>query len=190
MNHKKLITLLNEYGTISESEQQNIENLFIPLKKKKKQILIEKHSQCNKLFFVNKGLLRAYYTNEKGKEITRMIAWENRFLTNIGSFKNMTENNETIECIENADILYIDRMNFEKLLTSSLNIKSVYADIIGEYNILHIKRFEQLNSKDSLGKYKYFKENFHPLKNRINDTLLSSFLSVSRKTIERLKKNS
>ena len=52
----------------------------------------------------------------------------------------MTENNETIECIENADILYIDRMNFEKLLTSSLNIKSIYADIIGEYNILHIKR--------------------------------------------------
>ena len=188
MNHEKLITLLSKYGTISETEKLNVEKYFIPIEIKKKQVLIEKHAPCNKLFFINKGLLRAYYTNEKETEVTRMIAWENRFLTNIGSFKNVTENNETIECVENAEILYIDRINFEKLITSSLNIKSIYADIIEEYNILHIKRFEQLNSKDSLGKYKYFKENFYPLRNRINDSLLSSFLSVSRKTIERLKK--
>jgi len=189
MNHKKLITLLNQYGTISETEQQNIENYFIPTQVKRKQVLIEKNSPCNKLFFINNGLLRAYYTSEKGVEVTRMIAWENRFLTNIGSFKNMTENNETIECVENAEILYINRMNFEKLISSSLNIKSIYADIIEEYNILHTQRFEQLNCKDSLGKLKYFKENFHPLHNRINDSLLASFLSVSRKTVERLKKN-
>ena len=36
MNHEKLITLLNQYGTLSETEKQNIENLFIPLKVKKK----------------------------------------------------------------------------------------------------------------------------------------------------------
>lgn len=189
MNHEKLITLLNQYGTISENEKQNIEKYFIPKQVKRKQVLIEKNSPCNKLFFINNGLLRTYYTNEKGVEVTRMIAWENRFLTNIGSFKNLTENNETIECVENAEILYINRMNFEKLITSSLNVKSIYADIIEEYNILHIKRFEQLNTKDAVGKYKFFIENFNPLKNRINDSLLASFLSISRKTIERIKKN-
>ena len=190
MNHEKLINLLKQYRTISETEKQSIEELFTPMKVKKKQILIEKNSPCNKLFFINKGLLRAYYTNDKGTEVTRMIAWENRFLTNIGSFKNASENNETIECVENAEILYIDRINFEKLITSSLNIKSIYADILEEYNMLHIKRFEQLNSKDSLGRYKYFKENFTPLQNRINDSLMASFLSISRKTVERLKKTS
>lgn len=188
MNHEKLINLLSQYGTLLEIEKQNVEKYFIPLKVKKKQILIEKNAPCNKLFFINKGLIRAYYINEKGSEVTRMIAWENRFITNVGNFKNVIENNETIECVENAEVFYINRINFDKLINSSLNIKSIYADILEDYNILHIKRFEQLNSKDSLGKYKYFKENFHHLNNRINDSILSSFLAVSRKTVERLKK--
>ena len=188
MPHEKLISLLNDYGTISDIEKLNIVKYFIPQKIKKKHILVDRHSPCNKLFFINNGLLRAYYINEKEIEVTRMIAWENRFLTNIGSFRNKIVNNEIIECIENAEILYIDRSNFENLVNSSLNLKSIYADIIEEYNILHIKRFEQLNSKNSLGKYAYYKENFDPLHNRISDTLLSSFLTVSRKTIERLKK--
>ena len=72
MSHEKLINLLNQYGTISEIEKLNIEKYFISAKIKKKQVLIEKYLPCNKLFFINNGLLRAYYINDKGKEITRM----------------------------------------------------------------------------------------------------------------------
>jgi len=189
MKHKLLIEHLKNYGDISEQEELNIRKYFIPHQTTKKQILIEKHSICNKLFFVNNGLLRAYYINDDGREVTRMIAWENRFLTNIVSFRNFAENKETIECIEKAEILYINRNDFDNLMKSSFNLKSIYADILEEYNALHIKRFEQLNSGNAVEKLKYFNQNFQPLKNRINDTYLSSFLSISRKTIERLKKN-
>ena len=161
---------------------------FIPININKKHILINKNSPCDKLFFINKGLLRAYYTDSNGKETIRMIAWEGRFLTNVLSFRNLEENKETIDCIEKAEILYINRNDFDTLIKLSLNIKSIYADILEEYNSLHIKRFEQLNSGDALDKYRFFNDNFSPLKNRINDSYLSSFLSISRKTIERIKK--
>ena len=180
MNHEKLINLLKQYGTISETEQQNIENYFIPTQVKRKQVLIEKNSPCNKLFFINSGLLRAYYINEKGKEVTRMFAWEGRFLTNIGSFKILSENNETIECVKDANILSINRDDFERFMKSSLNIKSIYADLLEQYNILHIKRFEALHTFDLEKKLLHLKLDFPNLINDLNDNLLASFLGISR----------
>ncbi|QNS41775.1 cyclic nucleotide-binding domain-containing protein [Chryseobacterium manosquense] len=180
MNHEKLINLLKQYGTISETEQQNIENYFIPTQVKRKQVLIEKNSPCNKLFFINSGLLRAYYINEKGKEVTRMFAWEGRFLTNIGSFKILSENNETIECVKDANILSINRDDFERFMKSSLNIKSIYADLLEKYNILHIKRFEALHTFDLEKKLLHLKLDFPNLINDLNDNLLASFLGISR----------
>jgi len=149
--------------------------------------LIEKNTPCNKLFFVNAGFLRAFYINEKGKEITRMIAWKERFLTNIGSFKSSFLNNETIECIKDGEVLYINRENFNNLMKSSPNLKSIYADILEEYTALHIKRFEVLNTFDLENKFLHLKQDFPNLIKELNDTLLASFLGINRETFARNK---
>lgn len=188
MKHEQLINFLQKYGTVSELEKKNVKNYFIPLQVKKKQILIEKNSPCNKLFFINNGFLRAYYSNDNEKEITRMIAWENRFLTNIGSFRGFTENNETIECLGNSEILCITRDHFDILMKSSSNLKSIYTDILEEYNALHIKRFEALNTFDLNKKLIHLKQEFPHLINKLSDTLLASLLGISRETYVRNKK--
>lgn len=188
MKHEQLITILKKYGTISEVEKQNIEKYFTPLKVKKRDVLIEKYNPYNKLFFINEELLRAYYLNDKGKEITRMFAWEGRFLTNIGSFKNLFINNETVECLKNTEILYINKIDFDKLMASSMNVKSIYTDILEEYNALHIKRFEALNTFDIEKKLLHLKQNFPNLLAELNDSLLASFLGISRETFVRNKK--
>ena len=180
MKHQKLITFLENYGSISDIEKQNIKKYFVPLTVKKGQTLIAKDSPCNYLFFVNSGYLRAFYTSENLKEVTRMIAWENRFLTNIISFKNFTQNNETIECIKNAEILLIKRDDFNELMKSSTNLKSMYADILEEYTALHIRRFEVLNTFDLTKKLQHLKHEFPNLIKELNDRLLASFIGISR----------
>lgn len=180
MKHQKLITLLENYGSISDIEKQNIKKYFVPLTVKKGQTLIAKDSPCNYLFFVNSGYLRAFYTTENLKEVTRMIAWENRFLTNIVSFKNFTQNNETIECIKNAEILSIKRDDFNELMKLSTNLKSMYADILEEYTALHIRRFEALNSYDLTKKLQHLKHEFPNLIKELNDSQIASFIGISR----------
>ena len=188
MNYENLINLLKQYGTISETENQNIRKYFIPIKVKKKQILIEKNSLCNKLYFVNNGLLRTYYIDNNGNEFTRRIAWESGFITNMDSFrKNGLENNETIECIEDANIIEISKFDLDKLLATSENLKTIYLKILEKYMAINIRRYQHLANSNPLEKLIHFNENYTSLKNRINDTLLSTFLSVSRKTLIRTK---
>ena len=190
MNHEQLLTFIKKYGNISELEEESIKTFCVPLIIKKKQILIEKNSVCNKLFFVNKGLLRTYYIDNNGNEFTRRIAWESGFLTNMDSFrKNGIENNETIECIENAEILQITKKNLDKLLSSSENLTKIYQIILEKYMAINIRRYQHLSSSSPLEKLIYFNENYPLLKFRINDTTLASFLSISRKTLIRTRKD-
>lgn len=189
MKHKLLIETLKKYGNISDEEEKKIIEIFNPKNSIKKEVLIYKHSLCNKLFFVNRGLLRAYYTDINGNEITRRIAWEKGFLTNMDSFrKNGLENNETIECIENAEILEISKNNLDFLLQNSYNLMRIYQIILEKYMAFNIRSYQQITTLSPEEKLIYFRENFPTLKNRINDTILSSFLSLSRKTIVRTRK--
>ncbi len=45
-----------------------------------------------------------------------MIACENQFLTNMMSFRTLSKNMETFECLEDAEYLYITRQDMDKLL--------------------------------------------------------------------------
>lgn len=188
MKHEQLINFLKKYGTMSEVDNKIVRKYFIPLEVRKKQILIGKNFPCNKLFFINNGLLRTYYSSNSGKDITRVIAWENQFLTNIGSFKNFMENNEIIESLKNGEILYITRDDFELLMKSSPNLKSIYTDLLEKYSAVYIKQFEVLNTFDLNEKLIYLKKEFPHLIYKLNDTLLASLLGISRETYVRNKK--
>ncbi|MBT0550957.1 Crp/Fnr family transcriptional regulator [Riemerella anatipestifer] len=189
MNHEKLINYLNQFGKISEDEEKDIIKYFIPIKVKKKDILIERHSICNKLFFVNDGLLRTYYIDSNGNEFTRRIAWERGFLTNMDSFrKNGVDNNETIECIENAKILQISKEDLEKLIFSSENLKNIYTIILEKYIAINIRRYQHISNSSPLERLICFNKNYPDLKNRINDNILASFLAISRSTLIRTRR--
>ncbi|HFG0578575.1 cyclic nucleotide-binding domain-containing protein [Flavobacterium psychrophilum] len=185
MDCELLIEYLSKKNTISEKEKEIIKSTFVPLKIKKKEVLINEFSQFNKLLFVTKGIMREYYINDNGKETIKIIAWENCFIIN---FKNITQNNKIIDCIEDAEILCISHQEFEKLLQQFPNLKSIYIFILEEYYNLHIMSFQNLMSNDMAIKMQVFKKNFPALINRVNDTILSSFLMISRETYVRNKK--
>ena len=100
MEHSQLLNFIIMHGKISLVEEEMIRVLFKPSTMNKKEELIKSGCTCDKLFFIKTGLLRAFYRDENGKEVTRMIAWENRFLTNINSFKNFSDNYENIHKVD------------------------------------------------------------------------------------------
>lgn len=190
MHHDKLIQALEKYSPITDSDKRNITFSFNPIKVRQKVILISANELCNKLFFINNGLLRSFSTDNKGNEITRRIAWEGGFLTNMDNFReNANDSNEHIECIENAELLEISKKEFEILISSSVTLTCVYQIILEKYIAINIRRFQQLTSLNPTERLQYYNRNFPKLKNRISETVLATFLGISRKTLERVRKN-
>ncbi|MCO4304892.1 Crp/Fnr family transcriptional regulator, partial [Riemerella anatipestifer] len=142
----------------------------------------------NNIIFVNSGLLRAFVEDQKGTVCTRIIAWENRFLTNITTFKHFNSSDEIIEALENSEIIYIEKDFFYQLLSTCPNLNSIYLNILSEYNELYIKKYFLYACKSLKEKILFLKDNFPHLIKRTNDTILASFLGVSRESYVRGKK--
>ena len=106
--------------------------------------------------------------DSEGNEFTRRIAWEKGFLTNMDSFrKNGIENNETIECIENAEILEISKFDLDNILSRSENLVKIYQTILEKYMAINIRRYQHISSSTPMERLMYFNENFPNIKNRI-----------------------
>lgn len=180
MNYKQILSILNNEKQLSSEEIGSIKKHFHFTKSRKKEIILNSNSICDKIFFVNNGIIRAYYTNDKGNVITRMIAAENQFLTNMISFRNFGKNIETFECLEDAEYLYISRKELNALLESSKKFRDKYCEILEHYNAIHIKHIHAVSCNDIISKIEYLKIEFPHLINRISDEILASFLGSSR----------
>ncbi len=187
MEHQPLIDFLKCHAIISNQEEVNIRKYFHSSFLKKNEIIQHTHTPCKKLFFVKKGLLRAFYINDKGKLFTRMIAWENRFLTNMVSFKGFSDNIETFECLEDAEVLGIDQQGLEQLLKKSVTLKNIYCSLLEEYSAMHLKRFHIFSAADIGSRIQFLKTDYPQLLGRVNDSILASFLCISRETFVRHK---
>lgn len=189
MEYNQLFQELQKIETISNEEKEVIKSHTSVMAVKKRQTLIQKTQLCDKLFFVNKGLIRTFCICNNDIEFSRRIAWENGFITNMDSFrKNGADNNETIECIENAEIIVCTKNQLDYILHTSQNLKNIYQKILEKYMAINIRRYQHLAQSTPLDRLIYFNAHFPALKNRINDTILASFLSISRKTLTRTKK--
>lgn len=184
-SHNNLISTLKEYGNISDEEKKLIRKHFRFASLKKNEIFKSKHS--NNIIFVNTGLLRAFVEDKKGFVCTRIIAWENRFLTNINVFKHFNSSDETIEALENSEILYIEKDFFYQLLSHCPNLNIIYLNILSEYNELYIRKYSLYACKSIEEKMLFLKDNFPHLIKRTNDNILASFLGISRESYVRGK---
>lgn len=190
MEHSQLIEVLRKYGDITDMEESNVKKRFHIINVKKNEKLIEATKNCDKLYFINKGLLRVYCIDCDGNEFTRRIAWEGDFLTNMDSFiKGGLSNNETIECIESGSVLQISKTDLDFLLSSSTTLLKIYQTILEKLVAINIRRHHHLSEASPMERLMYFNKNYPSLKNRINDRVLASFLSVSRSTLMRAKRD-
>lgn len=185
-SHNKLIRTLRKYGNLSDEEEHLIKKYFQFSSLKKNEIFKCTHS--NNIIFVNTGLLRAFIEDKKGCICTRIIAWENRFITNIINFKQFNTSDETIEALENTEILHINKEFFYQLLENYPNLNLIYLKILNEYHELYIKKFHLYAGKSLEEKMSFLKDNFPNLIKRTNDSILASFLGISRESYVRGKK--
>lgn len=70
--------------------------------------LLEQGVVADKLFFINKGCLRLYYSSEDHSTATRFIAFEHTFLTSIVSFISREPSPEYIQAVEKSELLVVE----------------------------------------------------------------------------------
>ncbi|MBL4677861.1 MAG: Crp/Fnr family transcriptional regulator [Mucilaginibacter sp.] len=118
MQHQLLLDSIAKYGTLSADEQQEIISHFHYKKIKKKQFLLETGDVSNRSIFVISGCLRSYAVDKNGTEHVLQFAPSGWWITDMRSYLTGEPARLSIDAIEETEVLYISKLDFEELNAS------------------------------------------------------------------------
>jgi len=98
----------------SNEEKRVIESFFTFRQVPKRFVLLQQGKTEREVFFINKGLLRLFYTKD-GQDITAFIFREHLFASCYESFLQQQPSNQSLEALEDAELLVITYDDLQRL---------------------------------------------------------------------------
>ncbi|MGN6417585.1 MAG: response regulator [Pseudobacter sp.] len=105
------------------SEDRNVNKY-----KKKSQIYAEGYTP-SKLFFIQKGRVRTYKTNDDGKDLVTGLFNEGEFLGYLALLEGSAYK-ETAEALEDTELAVIPREDFEQLMNNNLEVMQKFIQLL------------------------------------------------------------
>ena len=139
-NYIELTNFIKKNINIEDEDLKIVLSYFKTIKKSKNDILLSNGKNSQVSYFVKKGCLRLFYIDEEGKDVTRYIAFENQFATELVSFITNEPAQETIQVIENSELLYITHDDFRHLMKIIPKWKDFYSIYLEKAYVNNSKR--------------------------------------------------
>src|SRR6476469_6278141 len=113
--YEKLIENLSRYTKLEHGERQIIESHFSIKRFRKHQFILQEGDIARYETFIAKGLTRTYELDEKGQEHIIQFGVEDWWIGDLYSFLTETPSGLNIDCIEDCEVLQINKENLEVL---------------------------------------------------------------------------
>ncbi len=179
--------LIRQKTALDEDQLAMALSRFKLLSVKKNELLLDKGAIADRLFFINKGCLRLYYSNDDHSVATRFMAFEHTFLTSIVSFISREPAPEYIQAVENSELLVISHHDFFHLRRAIPAWDKMYIYIL-EYGLTVItSKLNSLLTQNATERYRSLLKNNPELVQRLSNSNLAAYLNISSETLSRLK---
>jgi CRP-like cAMP-binding protein len=184
--------LLESMGKSSDSSQKIVQYILDAafsqkLKKGDKLYVIGKVE--DKVCYVEKGLLKKYTVDEKGKEYINWFSMEGDFILLPKSFIRGEVNEEVVEALEDCVIYSMRKGVLFKIMEFNNKICLTMVNELFNYLCVLQNICIFLRSLDASEKYMFLKS-FNPkLVKRLNQKLLANFLGIDTTYLSKILKN-
>lgn len=183
---KQAITFIQ--SSLTEEEWQYILSITTLTEYKKKDYIINYREIQQHIHFVVKGLVRGYYINEKGEEITIRFVRENGYVTHYSALVAQLPSQYYFQCLENTTVLQLSFAGIQQGYSKYQGLER-FGRLIAEA-ILKTQqhRIESFQFLDAEQRYLQFIKESPTLFHRISLSHLASYLGIQRPSLSRIRK--
>ena len=150
-------------------------------------LIIEGETNRN-VFFIRKGLVRAYKINEKGDEITTLIRWENKIIASPDIILFDEPSQLYVETLEHTDVFYIDYDVLQKIISSNHKLESNRKFILQNVLKEALKRIDSFVLLTPAERYLAFIKENPDIVNRVQDKYIANILGITPVSLSRIRK--
>lgn len=155
---------------------------------RKKDLLQEEEKLCNAYFFVLKGCLRLYFTDDNGVEQTLQFALENWWMTDLDAFRLGRASAYSIQALEATEVLVLNAKNYARL-TEEIPLMEKYFRLMYERAYAaSLSRIRMISRMPKPEFYELFATKYPDFMQRIPQKVLASFLGFTPEYLSELRK--
>lgn len=182
----EFINYIKQYIFLSEEAEQEIRGLAKEKEYQKGDFLIEEGKTCNRLYFLTKGVCRAYFY-QKGKDITHWVYPNGNMITSWHSYILRKPSSEYIELTEDSALVSLSYDDWQELYQKYPELERFGRLVIEEQIALiddFYKGYYFLSAKE---KYNLLIANFPSITQIANLGHIASMLGISQETLSRIR---
>lgn len=182
----KLREHIEKITQLTEEEAEFVLLHFKIKKLKKHQYVVQEGEFIDKDFWVVKGLLKASYTDNSGKQHILQFAMKDWWITDYQAYFNNKKATINVDCLEPTELLYITLSDREKICNEIHKMANFFRIKSSNGYVALQDRILTLLSTNSKERYNQLLNKSPQLFQRVPKSLIASYLGVSRETLSRL----
>lgn len=155
----------------------------------KREVFSKEGYKNKKIYFVEDGLIRSFYYNEKGREITTNFCMKGASFACIDTlFKNIpTKYN--FETLEDSIVLVCDYQKIEDLCMESVEYARLARFILGDLMTQMADRIAFLQYLSAKEKYDKLMTDTPTIIQKVPLGMVASYLGITQETLSRIRNN-
>ena len=173
---------------LSEEEKSIFESLGELQKLKKKTLLLKEGQFCAYEYFILKGCIRSYYTDENFIEHTIMFAIEGWWTGNLKSFVRNTPSDFSLQAQEDTMVLKLSKPKLEKLYAQVPKFERYFRILLQNRLLATQDRISNHLSSSASERYAQFLKKYPQIEQRVPLKHIASYLGITPTYLSRLRK--
>jgi CRP-like cAMP-binding protein len=155
---------------------------------KAKQYYLKAGQVQTTIGYMVSGLIRSYYIDDKGNEITISFVKEKEYVTDYGAFVRQKPSKCYFQCLEPCVVVNLLYSEMQDGYNEYKNIERYGRLVTEEVLVQQQTRLESFLFEKAEERYLNFIKRSPNLFNRISLTYLASYLGIERQSLSRIRK--
>lgn len=157
---EQFINYLLQFGNLNKQQIDLITSKATEMELKRDEYYWEAGKTVRQVGFLTDGVIRVFYYNNKGEEITRYFIEENHLILSGNTVDEVFTPSEYLTAITDCKLVVFSKQNWKDLSATIIDWDSIIQKIITKHHGEKIARRSELVSQDGTERYLDFIEKF------------------------------
>ncbi len=186
-NVKPLLDYVARYVSLTPEETSAVEQRVRSRHYLKGQFIVQQGDVCRYESFIVSGCARTFYPDEKGYEHVVMLAIENWWTADLGSFITQTPADYNVQCLEPTDVLQFSHDDLDQLYRDVSKMERFFRLIVQNAYVAAQKRIVHNLSLPAKERYLRFREKYPSIEQRVPQYMIASYLGMTKEFLSKIR---
>jgi CRP-like cAMP-binding protein len=188
--HQLILNNFAMHIALAPAEQEQALTLFQFKEVKKRTWLLQAGETDRYIYFVKRGCLRMFYTDQSGEDHNIGFYPENWWTCDIVSFFNAKPSANAIQALEDSEVYYISLLQLEKLFQILPKFERFFRILSQNGFELYERRITSQLYKTAGERYLEFRKRYPGLEQRIAQKQIAGYLGITPAFLSMMRKDS